>query len=243
VRRARGQLRIGTSGYQYPHWRSVFYPERLPTREWLRYYSTRFDTVEINNTFYQLPSEKTFDTWRETAPEGFCFALKFSRYGSHVKRLKDPAPTIQRFLERAERLRLSLGPILVQLPPRWHVAPDRLEGFFSAAPPEHRWAIEFRDPSWLCEEVYAILRRHEAALCVHDLIERHPREITAPWMYLRFHGERYAGSYSHQALRAEAKRIRSHLRDGLDVFVYFNNDAEGYAPKNAEQLRRYVGAD
>jgi uncharacterized protein YecE (DUF72 family) len=243
VSRSRGQLRIGTSGYQYPHWRGVFYPEGLPTREWLRYYSTRFDTVEINSTFYQLPSEKTFDAWRESAPEGFCFALKFSRYGSHVKRLKDPEPTIARFLERAERLRLSFGPILVQLPPRWHVAPDRLERFLAAASPEHRWAIELRDPSWLCEEVYSILRRHEAALCVHDLIERHPREITAPWMYLRFHGERYAGSYSHQALRAEAKRIRSHLRDGLDVFVYFNNDAEGYAPKNAEQLRRYVGAD
>jgi uncharacterized protein YecE (DUF72 family) len=238
--RARGRLRVGTSGYQYDHWRVRFYPRGLPKRRWLEHYASHFDTVEINNTFYQLPSEHTFDAWRGEVPEGFCFALKFSRYGSHLKRLKQPEDSIGHFLERARRLGTALGPILVQLPPRWSPDPGRLAAFLDAAPRSHRFAVEFRDPRWLCEPVYRILRRHRAALCVHDLIERHPREITADWVYLRFHGERYAGSYSHQFLTAEAARIRRELRRGLDVYAYFNNDVGGHAVRNALDLRRYA---
>jgi uncharacterized protein YecE (DUF72 family) len=238
--RRRGRLRIGTSGYQYDDWRGLFYPKDLPKSAWFAHYAQRFDAVELNATFYRLPEAATFERWREAAPQGFCYALKFSRYGTHLKRLKDPAETIGLFIERARLLGPSLGPILVQLPPRWHVDPDRLAAFLEAAPKRYRWAIELRDPSWLCEDIYALLRRHGAALCVHDLIERHPRVRTADWIYLRFHGDEYTGSYSPQALSAEARRIRTHLADGHDVYAFFNNDIGGHAIRNAADLRRYA---
>jgi uncharacterized protein YecE (DUF72 family) len=232
-------IRIGTSGYQYDHWKGVFYPEGMPKKEWLRFYCTRFDTVEINNTFYQLPPGKTFEGWYDEAPAGFCFALKYSRYGSHLKHLKDPQEHIPKFLERARRLKRRLGPILVQLPPSWRMDAERLAGFLAAAPREHRWALEFRHPSWLCEETYNVLRKHNSALCIHDMIEDHPREVTADWVYLRYHG-RDGGDYPHQALVAEARHIHEYRVRGLDVFAYFNNDAFGYALSNAADLKRYL---
>jgi uncharacterized protein YecE (DUF72 family) len=224
----------------YPHWRDCFYPRGLPSREWFQYYAERYDTVEINNTFYHLPEARTFDAWREQAPEGFCFALKFSRYGSHLKHLRDAHESIGRFFERALRLERHLGPVLLQLPPRWHIDADRLAAFLGASPAEARWAVEFRDPSWLCETVYEVLRAHNAALCIHDMIEDHPREVTANWLYLRFHGQGYRGCYSPQRLTAEARRIREYLRRRLDVFAYFNNDLGGHAVSNAADLRRYA---
>jgi len=238
--RQRGVLRIGTSGYQYDHWSGRFYPEGLPKTRWFDHYASQFDTVEINNTFYHLPKATTFDSWRERAPDGFCYALKFSRYGTHLKHLKDPEDSIGTFLERAERLEPFLGPILVQLRPHWHADPERLDRFLDAAPPDHAWAVEFRDPSWLCDDVYDVLKRHEAALCIHDMIPDHPRVQTAGWIYLRFHGAGYGGSYPHQALSAEAQRIREHLDAGTDVYAYFNKDAEGFAVTNAADLRRYA---
>lgn len=234
------RLRVGTSGYQYPHWKDRFYPKELTRKQWFRFYSEQFETVEINNTFYGLPSGNTFDTWREEAPPGFCYVLKYSRFGTHIKRLKDPRDHVGTFLESAERLRSHLGPILVQLPPKWGVDPGRLSGFLEAVPRKHRWAIEFRDPSWLCDEIFGILRAHRSALCIHDMIEDHPREVTADWVYLRYHGPHNGGNYSHQFLTAEADRIAELLRDGLEVFAFFNNDQEGYAPENARDLRRYV---
>jgi len=241
-RARRGVLRVGTSGYQYDHWVGVFYPPDLPRSRWFEHYAQRFDTVEINNTFYGLPGEDTFDSWRRRAPEGFCYALKFSRYGSHIKRLRDPADTIGVFLERARRLGDGLGPILVQLPPRWRADPERLDAFLEAAPPEHRWAVEFRDADWLREPVLKVLRKHGAALVVHDMIEKHPQAVTADWVYLRFHGpeERYRGDYPHQALAAWARRIEEYLSVGLDVYAYFNNDWGGHAAFDAADLRRYV---
>jgi uncharacterized protein YecE (DUF72 family) len=153
-------------------------------------------------------------------------------------RLKKPRDTIKKYLQRADRLGECLGPILVQLPPNWRADPDRLAAFLKAAPKDHRWAVEFRDPRWLCEEVFEILKEHDTALCIHDMITDHPRLVTAGWVYLRFHGDRYTGCYSHQFLSARAAEIRAYLADGLDVFAYFNNDAEGYAPRNAHDLRR-----
>ncbi|MGE5218168.1 MAG: DUF72 domain-containing protein [Chloroflexota bacterium] len=237
---AKGRFRVGTSGYQYDHWKGLFYPENLPKKDWFTYYAKYFDTVEINNTFYGLPSAKTFDAWRQQAPPGFCYVLKFSRYGSHVKRLKEPSSTIETFLQAARRLRKFLGPILVQLPPNWNVNTDRLRAFLKAAPRSLRWAFEFRDPTWLCDEVFAILQRHNAALCIHDLIEDHPLRITADWVYLRFHGDHYSGSYTSSALKAQARWIKPQLDAGKDVFAYFNNDAEGYAVDNAMQLKQYL---
>jgi uncharacterized protein YecE (DUF72 family) len=241
--RKQGGLRIGTSGYHYEHWQGVFYPKEIPKDRWFAHYARHFDTVEINNTFYHLPQEATFDSWYDQAPAGFCYALKFSRYGSHLKRLKAPQESIDTFIHRAERLKSYLGPILVQLPPRWKVNAQRLAAFLEAAPKRDRWAVEFRDPSWLCDEIYAILAEHRAALCIHDMIDNHPRRMTADWTYLRFHGDHYRGSYSHQFLTAEARCIREYLADGLDVFAYFNNDQQGYAVQNAADLRRYVHPD
>lgn len=238
--RRHAQCRVGTSGYQYDHWRGVFYPPAVPKRQWFAHYAKRFDTVEINNTFYHLPSAAAFDRWREQAPPGFCYVLKFSRYGSHIKKLKNAEQSIGLFLERAERLGDLLGPILVQLPPRWHADPQRLASFLSAAPRRRRWAVEFRDPSWLCEAVFRVLRDSNAALCVHDQIDDHPRDPTADWVYLRFHGAGNGGCYSHQYLTARSQEMRRHLADGRDVYAYFNNDAEGYAVRDAARLRQYV---
>jgi uncharacterized protein YecE (DUF72 family) len=236
----RGELRVGTSGYQYDEWRGDFYPDGLAQREWLTYYTTQFDTVEINNTFYHLPKPETFDRWRKEAPSGFRFALKFSRYGTHLKHLKDPREPLERFFALAERLKTRLGPILVQLPPHWHADPERLDAFLRAAPRRHRFAVEVRDESWLCEAVYRVLRDHGAALVIHDLIEKHPVELTADWTYLRFHGVNYATGYSPQALSAQARRIRGWLAKGHDVYAYFNNDVGGHAPRDAARLRRFL---
>lgn len=238
--RKRGRFRIGTSGYQYDHWKEVFYPVDLPKKRWFGYYAGHFDTVEINNTFYHLPSPHTFASWKEEAPKDFCYALKFSRYGTHIKRLKDPREPVERFCTHAQPLGETMGPILVQLPPKFDMNLDRLAGFLEVIPSTHRWVIEFRDPRWLREDVYAQLRNHRVALCIHDMIDKHPRELTADWVYLRFHGIHYRGCYSAQTLTAEATRIKDYLARGLDVYAYFNNDAEGYAVRNALDLRRYV---
>jgi uncharacterized protein YecE (DUF72 family) len=235
-----GEVRIGTSGYQYDHWKGLFYPPTLPKRDWFGYYAREFDTVEINNTFYRLPDARTFEAWAAEAPVGFLHALKFSRYGTHVKRLREPEEPIRRFLERAETLGALLGPILVQLPPHWRVNPARLAGFLEAAPRKQRWAVEFRDPSWLTKEILALLETHNAALCIHDMIPDHPRRITADWVYLRFHGQHYGGTYSHQYLSAQARRMAGYRAQGLDVFAYFNNDVGAHAVRNAADLRRYL---
>ncbi|MEA3366208.1 MAG: DUF72 domain-containing protein, partial [Candidatus Hydrogenedentes bacterium] len=192
---ARGELRVGTSGYQYDHWKGVFYPDELSKNEWFEHYASHFDTVEINNTFYNLPETSTFKNWHDRAPNSFRYALKFSRYGTHMKKLKDPDASLGMFLERAEHLKTFLGPILVQLPPHWKSNPDRLDAFLAAAPKRHRWAVEFRDPSWLCESVYTVLREHGAALCVHDMLPDHPEKLTTDWTYLRFHGPQHTLKY------------------------------------------------
>ena len=237
---AAANVRIGTSGYQYDHWRGRFYPEHLKKKEWFEHYAEHFDTVEINNTFYHLPGEETFRSWAAAAPDGFCFVLKFSRYGSHLKCLKDPEASISVFLDGARLLGDHLGPILVQLKPNWTVNLDRLSGFLAAAPSDQRWALEFRHPSWLCDDVYALLRRHNAALCIHDQLDNHPHEVTADWVYLRFHGANDGGNYSSQYLTARADEVACHAVEGRDVYAYFNNDARGYAVDNARDLKRHV---
>lgn len=239
-----GELRVGCSGYEYDDWRGRFYPRGLAKARWFEHYAERFDTVEVNGTFYRLPEPETFDRWRERAPRGFRYALKLSRYGTHLKHLKDPDDWVGNFVERAERLRSALGPVLVQLPPRWAPDPDRLHAFLTVAPRRLRWAVEVRDRRWLCEPVYDVLREHDAALVVHDLLTAHPRVATAGWTYLRFHGpdagRPYQGSYSHQALAGAARRIRRHLEAGRDVYAYFNNDVGAEAVGDAHDLRRYV---
>jgi uncharacterized protein YecE (DUF72 family) len=234
--------RIGTSGYQYDHWQPVFYPQHTPRKDWFHYYAQRFDTVEINNTFYHLPETATFERWHDQAPRNFRYALKFSRYGTHLKKLKDPEEILGKFLDRAEQLKTFLGPILVQLPPRWKPDAGRLAAFLSEAPRRHRWAVEFRDSRWLTAEVFSVLETHQAALCIHDMIENHCRRLTTDWTYLRFHGSGYAGSYSDQRLSDWGDWMNERLSENNDIYAYFNNDDQGYAVKNAIDLRQYVSA-
>lgn len=237
-----GRFRIGTSGYEYDHWKGLFYPDGMLKTKWFDHYTQHFDTVELNSTFYRVPGAEAFARWREAAPPGFEYVLKYSRFGAHYKRLTDAPSHIAYYMERAGELGATLGPILLQLPPRWKANAERLDAFLSAAPQALRWAVEFRDASWLSDEVFSILRRHNAALTVHDRLPDHPQEPTADWVYLRFHGPRgdYSTSYSAQQLEAAARRVREHRAAGLDVYAFFNNDVEGHAVRNAMTLRQYV---
>jgi uncharacterized protein YecE (DUF72 family) len=196
--------------------------------------------VEINNTFYNLPKPETFSNWRKKVPAGFCFALKFSRYGTHRKKLKDPQKFLPNFIEAASILQDKLGPILVQLPPKWNANPERLDEFLEKVPSKFRFTIEFRDPSWLIDSVFSVLERYGAALCVHDLIDDHPDRLTADWVYYRFHGKDYGGDYSHQKLSVVADALVAHHAAGRDVYAYFNNDLGGHAIHNALDLKKFV---
>lgn len=239
---ARGELRIGCSGWSYRDWRGVVYPEGLPQRRWFEHYQQLFDTVELNATFYRLPAVSTVEGWAAAAKPGFVFAVKLGSFGSHRMKLRDAGSWLPNHLDRAERLGAHLGPTLVQLPPRWKRDAARLDEFLSVAPRRLRWAVELREPSWLDEEVLDVLRRHGAALCLHDLLPDHPAELTADWTYVRFHGpdavaEPYHGRYGPRRLRPWADRIGSWLDDGVDVFAYFNNDWHGNAVVDATWLR------
>jgi len=172
----------------YRDWRGIVYPQSLPTKEWFAHYTTMFDTVELNTTFYRLPTESTADQWGAQAPVGFVYALKLGAFGSHRMKLRDATSWLPNHLDRADRLKSARGPTLVQLPPRWRRNSERLDEFLTAAPTSTRWAIELRDPSWLHDEVFDVLRRHRAALCIHDMLADHPWMLTADWTYVRFHG-------------------------------------------------------
>jgi len=241
-----GKIYIGTSGWHYKHWLGLYYPQELPTHEMLSFYANDFDTVEINNTFYHLPAASTFDNWRTTTQKQFVFAVKGSRFITHMKKLKDPRSATAKFFAGAERLDRKLGPILFQLPPRWRVNLERLESFLAALPKEHRYSFEFRDPSWEIAEVFELLRKHKAAFCIHDLGGKQtPLELTADFTYVRFHGPgeaKYAGSYSTRALKKWAERIREWQRKLARVYIYFNNDVGGHAVNNAKKLKELVSA-
>lgn len=242
----RGEVRIGTSGWVYPHWKGDYYPEDLPQREWFGHYVRDFNTVEINNTFYRLPKAETFEHWREAAPPNFLYTFKASRYITHIKRLKDPEASLEKFLERAWLAGETLGPILFQLPPRFEADAERLENFLRALPRELTSVLEFRDESWHREPIRELLSRYGAAFCIHDhgVVGECPDWVTADVVYLRFHGSSetsYSGSYSEEALQRAAKRITAWRAEGRSVFVYFNNDIGGHAVRNALTLKAMVG--
>jgi uncharacterized protein YecE (DUF72 family) len=236
-----GSVRIGTSGYAYGHWRGVLYPSGLPRDRWLPRYAECFDTVELNGTFYGLPAREAVRRWRRQVPEHFLFAAKMSRYGTHLKRLREPAAWLDRFLDAMEPLGSQLGPVLIQLPPRWRRDVGRLTDLLAALPHGHRFAMEFRDPDWFHESVFDALRAHDVALCIHDLVEGHPNLVTAGWVYLRFHGpsraRRYTGRYPTLTMVGAARDIGNHARAGRDVYAYFDNDGAGAAVEDARRLR------
>jgi uncharacterized protein YecE (DUF72 family) len=236
-------LRIGTSGWVYNHWRGVFYPQALRQDEWLRHYALTFDTVEINNSFYRLPSAEAFERWREQAPRGFVYAVKASRFLTHMKKLKDPEEPIARLFERAAKLGSALGPVLYQFPPRWRLNLERFDYFLKALPADYQHVIEFRDASWLVEDAFRLMECGNVAHCIHDMHDLQiPLRVTSRTVYLRFHGTvKYGGDYSAGELKTWARRIKSWRQDGLSIFAYFNNDAGGYALKNAAALRALLG--
>ncbi len=238
-----GMVRIGTSGWHYKHWIGNFYPDKCPVSKMLAHYFVHFDTVELNNTFYMLPKVETMRCWRDATPSNFEFAVKASRFLTHNKKLKEPENALDNFLPRAEALGEKLGPILFQLPPKWHINIDRLKEFLEALPKYHRYTFEFREPSWLVPEVYNLLRKHNAAFCIYELAGFHsPIEITADWTYVRLHGpgRRYQGSYSDEVLTAWSRRIMQWSKDLKGIYVYFDNDQAGYAAANALRLKRLV---
>lgn len=232
-------IRIGCSGWQYKHWRGDFYPSPLPVARWLDRYAQAFDTVELNNSFYRLPSPETFTRWLERTPEGFLFAVKASRYLTHLKKLKDPVDPLHRFFESARQLGPKLGPVLYQLPPNWPADVERLRAFLEALPRGVRHVMEFRDPSWYCPGVLEALREAGVALCLHDMTgSATPRERVGPLVYVRFHGvTRYGGRYDDETLASWADWMTGEHERGHDVFAYFNNDVGGHAPRDAIRLR------
>jgi uncharacterized protein YecE (DUF72 family) len=239
-------VQIGCSGWNYAHWRNgVFYPPRCPQRLWLDYYARHFDTVEVNATFYRLPKRQTVANWVETSPERFLFAVKMSRYVTHVRRLRDVEEGVQRFYERIAPLARSpkLGPVLWQLPANFRRDDERLAAALAQILPG-RHCFEFRHESWFAQEVYDLLRARGVALVIGDDPRRpfQTHELTADWTYVRFHaGSRgRRGDYSESELEDWARRIER-WRRGNEVYAYFNNDWEGFAPKNATWLRRRLG--
>lgn len=237
----KGSIHIGTSGWSYRHWMGgVFYPETLKAADQLPWYAERFDTVELDGTFYRLPKRETFATWCRKTPDGFRFALKANRYITHMKKLKDPEQSLDRMLAAIGGLGDKLGPVLFQLPPSWKIDLDRLQAFLSALPKRRGYAFEFRHESWFDDRVYAALERHAAAFCIYHLAGRQsPFVVSAPLVYIRLHGPdgAYAGSYHGNTLRSWARRIADWQASGHDVWCFFDNDQNAYAPKNALQLK------
>lgn len=253
---------IGTSGWVYPHWQGIFYPKDLPEKNWLSFYSRIFKSVEINSSFYHSMSKKVYEGWREKTPDDFVFAVKGSRFITHVKKLKDCHQPLKKFLDETSGLGQKRGVILFQLPPRLKADIKRLEAFLvsclqltvdgnkksanSQPSAVNRFAFEFRDESWLKDPVLAILNKYNAALCIQDSPSWPSCEaVTADFVYLRFHGGRllYTSSYSQKELKSWALKIRQWLNQGLDVFAYFNNDAMGYAIENAQAITKSLRLD
>ena len=235
-------VRIGCSGWSYPHWRGRFYPAKMPAREHFAFYARHFDTVELNNSFYRQPPIERFVAWREQAPAGFLFAVKGSRYVTHIKRLAVEQRSVDMVVEAARGLGDKLGPILFQLQANFHLDLDRLQHFIALLPSGLRFTLEFRHDSWLVPPVYELLRRRGIALCIPD----HPKmpkvfEITADFTYIRMHLPESGLGYGRRPLEPWAERINAWQERSLDVFVYFNNDMEGHAVKDALTLKELLG--
>jgi len=236
-------IRIGTSGWEYAHWSGTFYPTELPRDRWLEFYASQFDTVELNNSFYRLPEPAAFGRWGRRVPAGFRFAVKASRYLTHVRRLRDPDEPLERLWSHARELGDAQGPMLYQLPPRWKPNLERLTTFLRAVPRGVEQAVEFRDRRWYIPPVRGAIDESGVALCLHDMEGSAPaKRPVGPLVYVRFHGagRRYGGRYSSQMLTAWADRIVAWADGGLPTWAYFNNDIGGHAVRDADRLRSMV---
>jgi uncharacterized protein YecE (DUF72 family) len=233
---------VGTSGWQYRDWRSRFYPEGLPQRDWLPYFAERFPAVEINNTFYMLPKEDVFVRWRESVPKGFTFVVKANRYITHLRRLREPREPVRLFWSRARRLGRTLGPVLFQLPPNFKADLERLEELLRVLPKPMRAAFEFRHPTWETDEVHVMLDRAGGALVLADRPgARVPDVVTGGWSYVRFHeGRTTSPGYPRAKLRRWADRLAA--MPSKETWVFFNNDPGGAAIRDAHTLSELLEA-
>ncbi len=236
------EIRIGTSGWTYPHWIKLFYPLDWPKSRWLEYYIEHFDTVELNATFYRLPKPKTFENWKARTPDRFIWALKANKYITHIKRLKEPEEPLERFYTAASGLKEKLGPILFQLPPSLSFDEKEFGGFCQSLNPSHRHTLEVRHPSWITDRLFSILKKHNIAFCIADTAGRYPyREVvTADFIYIRLHGSTklYASDYSEGELQMWAQKIDGWSKE---THLYFDNDFGGYAVRNAIRLKEILG--
>jgi uncharacterized protein YecE (DUF72 family) len=236
-------LWIGTSGWHYKHWVGNFYPEGLPASAMLEHYVRSFDTVELNNTFYKLPARESLVAWRDSTPPHFHFAVKGSRFLTHMKKLKNAEEGLKRFLDSVDVLGPKLGPLLFQLPPNLEVDVERLEIFLSLLPSHITSVFEFRNPTWNAGNVFAALERHNSAYCIYELDGyTTPYVMTADLTYVRLHGPggKYQGKYDEKTLSSWARRIQSWAEKMKAVYVYFDNDDSGYAPQNALRLKEIL---
>jgi uncharacterized protein YecE (DUF72 family) len=234
---------IGCSGWHYDHWRALYYPEGLPKSKWLQFYAKKFSTVELNNSFYHLPSEKAFVTWRESTPDNFLFAVKVSRFITHIKRLRNLDSAVEYFLSRACLLQGKLGPLLYQLPPNMKRNDNVLENFLSLLPQKYQHAFEFRHDSWIDDSVFRILQQYNVGLCVFDMPGfTCPLIATTDFAYVRFHGSQslYSSCYSDEELSRWAEKIAQLGEKVKAVYIYFNNDAEAFAIRNALTLAKFI---
>jgi uncharacterized protein YecE (DUF72 family) len=235
---------IGTSGWNYKHWVGTFYPADLRQRQQLEYYTQHFDTIEINNSFYRMPSKENLVAWHDKTPGNFIFSIKANRYITHMKKLKDVKQSTDLLMDNLSVLQEKLGPILFQLPPGWNLNLERFKEFLQLLPKGYRFVFEFRNESWYNDEVYSLLKKHKCAFCIYEL-DGHlsPLEITANFVYIRLHGPggKYQGNYDDNTLMKWAMSIKKWTQEKKDVYVYFDNDQAGYAAFNAEKLRGYSG--
>jgi uncharacterized protein YecE (DUF72 family) len=242
--KADSDIRIGTCGWYYDHWKEKFYPAGLAKSKWFEHYAQHFDTVEVNNTFYHLPKEQTLKRWNDIAPKGFVYAVKANRFITHIKKLKDAAEPLERFFERVGLLGNKLGLVLYQLAPSLHKDLDLLNSFLKLLPKKPPAVFEFRHESWYADDTYRLLTKANAAFCIHDMPGKEsPDVITAKTIYVRFHGTtgRYAGSYPKSALQKWATWLNKQAKDVSSIYAYFNNDIHGHAIKNARQLKGLLG--
>jgi uncharacterized protein YecE (DUF72 family) len=237
---------VGTSGWHYKHWKGPFYPKDMPDDELLSFYSNRFNTVEINNSFYQLPSKNTMKQWCQTVSDDFIFAVKASRYITHMKKLKDPEKSLSNFLDTIDIMDDKIGPLLFQLPPRWRMNAERFETFLDNLPVKIPCTFEFRDKSWFDEKIYGLLSEYNAAFCIYDLKgEMSPEIVTADFVYIRLHGpgeNAYEGSYSKRKLNTWAGKFQKWMKKGKRIYCFFDNDQNGFAAKNALTLRQIINS-
>lgn len=238
------KIRIGCSGFNYWDWKGNFYPPDLPQRKWLEYYCTVFNTVELNVTFYRLPLTKTFVKWYKETPEDFAFSLKGSRFITHVKRLLEPEQPLELFFERASELKEKLKVVLWQFSPGFKIDVERFQNFLELLKKYPvRSTLEFRHESWITDKVINLCKKYNVSMCMADW----PKfiddiAVTSDFVYIRRHGKggSYATCYSEAELKKDARRLKNHLKNGKDVFIYFNNDYHGYAPKNARELMELI---